>query len=93
MLGVTSANQLSRVIAAVGLVQNLGAITALCTEGIIQGHMKLHLDNLLLVAGATPKEAALLKIDLKEWLAVNKHVSLNHVQTLLSNHRQAHITP
>ncbi len=93
MLGVTSANQLSRVIAAVGLVQNLGAITALCTEGIIQGHMKLHLDNLLLVAGATPKEAALLKSDLKEWLAVNKHVSLSHVQTLLSNHRQAHITP
>ncbi len=34
-------------------MQNLGAMKALCTEGIIQGHMKLHIDNLLLVAGAT----------------------------------------
>lgn len=92
MLGVTSANQLSRVIAAVGLVQNLGAITALCTEGIIQGHMKLHLDNLLLVAGATPEEAKQLKTQLQRWLATNRHVSLNHVQTLLTNYRQMQAT-
>ena len=88
MLGVESANQLSRVIAAVGLVQNLGAITALCTEGIIQGHMKLHLDNLLLVAGATTTEMPLLKASLQEWLATNKHVSLSHARTMLSNLRQ-----
>lgn len=91
MLGVTSANQLSRVIAAVGLVQNLGAITALCTEGIIQGHMKLHLDNLLLVAGATSEEAKQLKTQLQLWLTTNRHVSLSHVQTLLANHRQTHV--
>lgn len=92
MLGVTSANQLSRVIAAVGLVQNLGAITALCTEGIIQGHMKLHLDNLLLVAGATPEEAKQLKTQLQRWLATNRHISLSNVQTLLNNYRQIQTT-
>ena len=88
MMGIESANQLSRVIAAVGLVQNLGAITALCTEGIIQGHMKLHLDNLLLVAGATTTEMPLLKASLQEWLVTNKHVSLSHARTMLSNLRQ-----
>lgn len=61
MMGIESANHLARIIAAVGLVQNLGAIKALCTEGIIQGHMKLHIDNLLLVAGANEDEMPILK--------------------------------
>ncbi|KTD21512.1 hydroxymethylglutaryl-CoA reductase, degradative [Legionella londiniensis] len=89
MMKITSANQLSRVIAAVGLVQNLGAIRALCTEGIIQGHMKLHLDNLLLVAGATDEETPILKERLQQWLHKNKRVSLNNAFELLAEIRQA----
>ena len=89
MMGIESANQLSRVIAAVGLVQNLGAIKALCTEGIIQGHMKLHIDNLLMVAGATEGEVPLLKERLQHWLIVNKRVSLNNACELLADIRQA----
>lgn len=89
MMGVTSANQLSRVIAAVGLVQNLGAIRALCTEGIIQGHMKLHIDNLLMVAGARDNEVPLLKEQLQDWLVTNKRVSLNNAYELLAEIRQA----
>ena len=46
MLGVDSANHLARIAAAVGLVQNLGALRALTTVGIIEGHMKLHIKNL-----------------------------------------------
>ncbi|WP_133127501.1 hydroxymethylglutaryl-CoA reductase, degradative [Legionella nagasakiensis] len=88
MMGIESANQLSRIIAAVGLVQNLGALKALCTEGIIQGHMKLHLDNLLLVAGATDKEMPLLKERLQHWLMLNKRVSLNNACALLAEIRQ-----
>ncbi|BCA96368.1 3-hydroxy-3-methylglutaryl coenzyme A reductase [Legionella antarctica] len=87
MMDVTSANQLSQVIAAVGLVQNLGAIKALCTEGIIQGHMKLHIDNLLLVAGANENEMPVLKERLQEWLHVNKRVSLNNAYDLLAELR------
>lgn len=87
MMGIESSNQLSRIIAAVGLVQNLGAIRALCTEGIIQGHMKLHIDNLLLVAGATEKEEPLLKGRLQEWLMTNKRVSLNQAHALLAEIR------
>ena len=91
MLNIESANELSRVIAAVGLVQNLGAITALCTEGIIQGHMKLHLDNLLLVAGATMEEMPILKARLQDWLVTNKRVSLSHACDLLAELRQTPI--
>lgn len=89
MMGIESANHLSRVIAAVGLVQNLGAIRALCTEGIIQGHMKLHIDNLLLVAGANATEMPLLKTRLQNWLSTNKRVSLQNACELLAEIRQA----
>lgn len=89
MMGIESANHLSRVIAAVGLVQNLGAIKALCTEGIIQGHMKLHIDNLLMVAGATEQEMPMLKSGLQTFLAENKRVSLNNARELLAVIRQA----
>lgn len=89
MMGIESANQLSQVIAAVGLVQNLGAIRALCTEGIIQGHMKLHIDNLLMVAGATDGEVPILKEQLQDWLVTNKRVSLNNAHELLAEIRQA----
>ncbi|RUR19230.1 hydroxymethylglutaryl-CoA reductase, degradative [Legionella sp. km535] len=89
MMGISSANQLSQVIAAVGLVQNLGAIKALCTDGIIQGHMKLHIDNLLLVAGAEEDEMPILKERLQEWLDTNKRVSLNNAHDLLAAIRQA----
>jgi hydroxymethylglutaryl-CoA reductase len=89
MLGVQSANELSRVVAAVGLLQNLGAITALSTVGIIQGHMKLHIDNLSLVAGATRDEAPLLKVRLQQWLTEHQRVSLSHACEFLAEIRQA----
>lgn len=92
MLDVHSANELSRVIAAVGLVQNLGAIKALCTEGIIQGHMKLHIDNLLLVAGASEKEIPLLKERLQQWLMLHKRVSLSNAFDMLAKIRQKKVT-
>lgn len=87
MMDIKSANQLSQVIAAVGLVQNLGALKALCTDGIIQGHMKLHIDNLLMVAGANEKEMPILKKRLQEWLDLNKRVSLNNAHDLLAQIR------
>jgi hydroxymethylglutaryl-CoA reductase len=89
MMKIESANHLSRIIAAVGLVQNLGAIKALCTEGIIQGHMKLHIDNLLLIAGATDSEMPVLKERLQNWLIANKRVSLNNACEFLTEIRRA----
>ena len=89
MMGVTSANELSRVIAAVGLVQNLGALNALCTEGIIQGHMRLHIDNLMLVAGANDEEVPLLKKRLQQWLFHNRRISLSKALEFLAELRHA----
>lgn len=91
MLGVTCANQLSRILAAVGLVQNLGAIKALCTEGIIQGHMKLHIDNLTMVAGAREEEIPLLRAKMLECLKSLKRVTLTHAHTFLAEIRASQV--
>ncbi len=88
MMNISSANHLSQIIAAVGLVQNLGALKALCTDGIIQGHMKLHIDNLLLVTDANEKEMPVLKVRLQEWLNIYKRVSINNAYDLLNEIRQ-----
>ena len=42
ILGISTANELSCIMAAVGLAQNFAAMRALVTEGIQKGHMKLH---------------------------------------------------
>jgi hydroxymethylglutaryl-CoA reductase len=52
ILGVTSARQLSEVIVAVGLAQNLAAVRALVTDGIQRGHMRLHARQIAITAGA-----------------------------------------
>ncbi|WP_133140058.1 hydroxymethylglutaryl-CoA reductase, degradative [Legionella genomosp. 1] len=87
MMKVQSANELSRVIAAVGLVQNLGALTALCTDGIVKGHMRLHINNLLMAAGASNEEMDALKERLQACLALNKRVNLSDAQQLLEELR------
>ncbi|WP_431862621.1 hydroxymethylglutaryl-CoA reductase, degradative [Azospirillum sp.] len=56
ILGVTSAERLARIIAAVGLAQNFSALKALATTGIQKGHMALHAQNIALVAGAVGDE-------------------------------------
>jgi hydroxymethylglutaryl-CoA reductase len=60
ILGVTSAAQLSGIAAAVGLAQNFGALKALATVGIQQGHMALHAQNVAIAAGAAGDEIALV---------------------------------
>ena len=53
ILGVKTAMELSEVMAAVGLAQNLAALRALAHEGIQRGHMSLHARNVAIMAGAT----------------------------------------
>lgn len=78
LLEIESANDLSRILAAVGLVQNLGALRALTTVGIIEGHMKLHIKNLALGAGAEEREIAGVAKKLEEILAIRKRISLSN---------------
>lgn len=56
ILGVTTAEGLARVIAAVGLAQNFAALKALATVGVQKGHMALHAQNIAMMAGAVGPE-------------------------------------
>ncbi|MGC4117707.1 MAG: hydroxymethylglutaryl-CoA reductase, degradative [Myxococcales bacterium] len=52
LLGVSTAQELAQVVAAVGLAQNFAAIRALGSVGIQQGHMALHARCVAVTAGA-----------------------------------------
>ncbi|HTQ41740.1 MAG TPA: hydroxymethylglutaryl-CoA reductase, degradative [Polyangiaceae bacterium] len=52
MLGVSDAQELAAIAAAVGLASNLAAVRALATDGIQRGHMGLHARSVALAAGA-----------------------------------------
>lgn len=77
MLKITRAEELASLCCALGLIQNLGALRALVTEGVIEGHMKLHVRNLVLNTGATSEEKPLLEKHLIKTLRQKKHVSLS----------------
>ncbi|WP_417354024.1 hydroxymethylglutaryl-CoA reductase, degradative [Flavobacterium sp.] len=47
MLGNPTAKELMQIVAAAGLAQNFAALRSLTTTGIQQGHMKMHLMNIL----------------------------------------------
>jgi hydroxymethylglutaryl-CoA reductase len=53
ILGVRTADELSRITASVGLAQNFAALRALAAEGIQRGHMTLHARNVAAQAGAS----------------------------------------
>ena len=93
MLDVENASHLSRVLAAVGLVQNLGALRALTTVGIIEGHMKLHIKNLTLGAGASEAEMSYVQNKLEEILKLKKRISLHNAVEVLTELRSRNAIP
>ncbi len=93
MLEIESASELSRICAAVGLVQNLGALKALTTVGIIEGHMKLHIRNLTIGAGASEPEVPLVQRRLEEILKLTKRISLQNAVEVLREIRAAKVSP
>ena len=56
MLGKPSAKELMQIVAVAGLAQNFAALRSLTTTGIQEGHMKMHLMNILNQLEATPEE-------------------------------------
>ncbi len=56
ILGDPSAEELMKIVASVGLAQNFSAVNSLITEGIQKGHMKMHLNNILLQFDASETE-------------------------------------
>jgi hydroxymethylglutaryl-CoA reductase len=75
ILSVQSAAELSRIVAAVGLAQNFGALKALSTVGIQQGHMALHAQNVAIAAGAIGEEIAEIARQMAEKKSVRQDVA------------------
>ncbi len=93
ILGVKSAHELSRIVAAAGLVENLAALRALVSEGITQGHMKLHLANLAMAAGATKEEFALINDQLKTLLSTKKYITSKDLSNIIEDFKKnKHVT-
>lgn len=51
-----TASELMQIVAATGLAQNFAALRSLTTLGIQEGHMKMHINNILNQHHATPDE-------------------------------------
>jgi hydroxymethylglutaryl-CoA reductase len=56
MLEKPTAKDLMQIVAVAGLAQNFGAVKSLTTTGIQEGHMKMHLMNILNQFDATSTE-------------------------------------
>ena len=82
ILGNPSAKELMEVIAVTGLAQNFGAIRSLVTTGIQQGHMKMHLQNILNHLGAQNGEVEATTAHFED-----KVVSFNGVRAFLEDYR------
>ncbi len=61
MLEKPSAKMLMQIVAVAGLAQNFAALRSLTTSGIQEGHMKMHLNNILNQFNANESERILIK--------------------------------
>ncbi len=82
MLGNPNAEELMMIIATTGLAQNFAALRSLVTTGIQQGHMKMHLVNILNHMGANQEEK-----DAACKHFIDKVVSFNSVRLFLDEYR------
>ena len=82
LLGNPNAKELMQIAAVAGLAQNFAALGSLITTGIQQGHMKMHLINILNKFEANDTE----KITLVEYFKTNV-VTHNAVVDALENLR------
>ena len=84
ILGVKTARELSEVMAAVGLAQNLAALRALAHEGIQRGHMSLHARNIAIMAGATGD----LIDSIAERMVEERKIRMDRAKELLEEYRK-----
>jgi hydroxymethylglutaryl-CoA reductase len=91
IMGVKHAEDLARICAAVGLVQNLAALKALSTVGIVRGHMELHAANLALAAGSEPYEIPQVRGRLLEMLREKKNIGISVAQEILQELRSQRV--
>jgi hydroxymethylglutaryl-CoA reductase len=69
-----SAEELMQIVAVAGLAQNFAALRSLVTTGIQEGHMKMHLLNILNQLGATEEDKKTLVQHFKKNTATHNAV-------------------
>lgn len=81
MLGKPSAQELMQIVAVAGLAQNFAALRSLTTTGIQEGHMKMHLNNILNQFEATAQERQSVKAHFKDQVVSHAAV-VDFIKTL-----------
>ena len=81
MLENPSAKELMQFVAVAGLAQNFAALRSLTTTGIQDGHMKMHLNNILNQFEATDEERVLVKKHFKHHIVSHSAV-VDYIENL-----------
>lgn len=81
MLENPSAKELMQIVAVAGLAQNFAALRSLTTNGIQEGHMKMHLGNIINQLEASDAERILILNHFKDH-AVSHAAVVEYVQDL-----------
>jgi len=84
ILGVESSTEFAKVLACVGLAQNLAAMRALAAEGIQKGHMRLHAKNIAASAGVPPE----LVDEVANRMVEEKAIRMDRAQEILAEIRK-----
>ena len=79
LMAVSTAQELAEILISVGLAQNLAALRALATDGIQQGHMRLHARQIAIAAGA---EGELINKLANQLIRDNK-IRIDHAEEIL----------
>jgi hydroxymethylglutaryl-CoA reductase len=79
LMDVSTAGELAEIIVSVGLAQNLAALRALATDGIQQGHMRLHARQVAIAAGAEGQDITRLA----EQLIKDNRILVDHAEKIL----------
>lgn len=74
MLEKPSAKELMQIVAVAGLAQNFAALRSLTTTGIQEGHMKMHLNNIINQFETTDEERVTIKNYFKEHVVSHSSV-------------------
>ncbi|RZK09782.1 MAG: hydroxymethylglutaryl-CoA reductase, degradative [Flavobacterium sp.] len=81
MLEKPSAKELMQIVAVAGLAQNFAALRSLTTTGIQEGHMKMHLGNIINQFEATDDERILI-VNHFEHNAVSHAAVVDYIESL-----------
>lgn len=74
MLEKPNANNLMKIVAVAGLAQNFAALRSLTTTGIQEGHMKMHLNNIINQYNATENENSAIRKHFKHHIVSHSAV-------------------